>query len=141
MYAARYSAPNVPGLDRLLSESTGRILDEFVAIWLDNMSTAISFATGKSDGSGSQVFPSEQLTPAGEKVTTRSLRRTIDEDHHTYESYITKPGGKELLHMRVECTRVDDCGETRESGWGCRQLGLKWVASWPSSSQSSWRYG
>jgi hypothetical protein len=82
------------------------VAGEYVSIWFDNHGTAIQQAKGKDDGTGTLVFRGEFLAPSGTKVKTRSLTRTIDADHHTYESYMTKPGEKEHLHMRVEYTRA-----------------------------------
>ena len=82
------------------------VAGEFVSIWFDNMGTAILRSIGRADGSGTKVYRSEHLNPAGEKVNIRSLTRMIDKDHHTYESYLTRRGGKDHLQMRVEYTRT-----------------------------------
>jgi len=82
------------------------VAGEFVSIWLDNMGTGISLFKGRSDDSGAHVYDGEQLTPTGEPMKTRSVGRTIDADHHNFESYVKQPDGSEHLHMRVEYTRA-----------------------------------
>ena len=82
------------------------VAGEFVSIWFDNMGTAILHSIGRAGGSGTKVYRGEHLNPAGETVKTRSSTRMVDKDHHTYESYVTRQGGKDHLQMRVEYTRT-----------------------------------
>lgn len=82
------------------------VTGEHVSIWFDNMSTSILHSISKETRSGALECRREQSSFTGEKLKTRSLSRVVDKDHHTYESYQTKPGQSEFLHMRVEFTRV-----------------------------------
>jgi hypothetical protein len=80
---------------------------EYVAIWYDNMGTGIHLSNGQDDGKGGLTFASTQQDPVtGRPTKTRSVGRSTDRDHHVWESYTTRDGEKEFLHMRVEYTRA-----------------------------------
>lgn len=83
------------------------VTKELVGIWLDNAGTGIGVYTGSEDRNGVHSYTSTTHDPAsGKPLRMRSVGRTIDHDHHTFESYVTMPDGSEHLHMRVEYTRV-----------------------------------
>lgn len=84
------------------------VTHEYVAVWFDNMNTGIFPSTGREEGKGQQAFRTTMHDPrTGKEVHTRSLLRTLDHDHHTFESYVTEANGTERLNMRVEYTRAD----------------------------------
>ena len=83
------------------------VTKQYVGMWLDNHNTGISSSTGQRDSKGVQTFQSSFSDPAtGKTVRKRSVARVVDRDHHTYESFVTMPDGKEWLHMRIEYTRT-----------------------------------
>lgn len=79
---------------------------EFVAIWLDNMSTGITVLHGDADASGVQTYHGEHLAPSGVPLKTRGVMQVADDDHHSYDSFVTLPDGTEFLQMRVAYTRA-----------------------------------
>jgi hypothetical protein len=84
------------------------VTQEYQSIWLDNMGTGLQWYTGRDDANGTRTYTSTMRDPVtGRAASMRSVARTIDKDHHTYESYVTLPDGKEMLQMRVEYTRAD----------------------------------
>lgn len=83
------------------------VTGEWVSVWLDNMGTAIHHYTGQTADDGTKVYTAEMHDPATRKaISTRSVTRVQDRDHHTFESYVKAPDGSEVLQMRVEYVRA-----------------------------------
>ena len=85
------------------------VTGEYVAVWLDNMSTGIHWYTGQEDARGVRTYKSTVNDPSsGKEIEMKSIGRTIDRNHHTFESFMTLPDGDEFLNMRVEYTRASN---------------------------------
>ncbi len=81
---------------------------EYVALWIDEMSTAFMLSTGKSDESG-KVFTFEGIYDdpmTGEKDKKfKTISRILSDDQNVYESYDTGPDGTEFQSLAVTNTR------------------------------------
>lgn len=83
------------------------VTQTYDSIWLDNMSTGIHFYNGEETGPDERTYSSTVHDPmTGKAMSTRSVGRTIDADHHSFESYMTLPDGSEFLHMQVDYARA-----------------------------------
>ncbi len=81
---------------------------KFEGFWIDNISSAMQMETGTVDESG-KVFEmhSEFVTPgAGVVCQKRTVFTVVDNDHHTMESYITGPDGRETRNIVIDYRRV-----------------------------------
>lgn len=81
---------------------------EYVSVWMDNMSTGMMQVTGSFD-SKSRVLQSKghfSCPITGEKNRwVRSEAKIIDNDHNTYTSTFLNSDGKEFKSMEITYTR------------------------------------
>jgi hypothetical protein len=78
---------------------------QYVATWIDSMSTTLMMMTGKDTG-GTMVFTGTIDDPAtGKPSTMRSVFTEKSRDHHVHEMYATGPDGKEFKTMEMHYTR------------------------------------
>jgi hypothetical protein len=83
------------------------VTKQWEATWFDDAGTALQFYVGKANGKGGREYTSTYHDPvSGRAVPVRSVSRSADRDHHTFESYMTTPEGKEMRVMVVEYTRA-----------------------------------
>ncbi len=80
------------------------------AVWIDDMSTAVSVLTGKGcepgkplELSGSYVDP-----VTGQTLGIRTVTTYKDADHYHFDYYMQPPGEKEFLSMAMEYERVTE---------------------------------
>ncbi len=83
------------------------VLNKYVSIWIDNMSTGIMTSQGTADGTGKVInWTGESSDPAiGKPNKYRMVSRFTDDDHHTFEMYSKGPDGKETKMMEISYTR------------------------------------
>jgi len=85
-----------------------RMKNEYQSIWVDNMSTAVMWMTGKSAG-GQCNFKGEMPDiMQGKYVNTRSTEKMPDENTVIMEMYAPGPDGKEYKSMEITYTRAQD---------------------------------
>lgn len=81
---------------------------EYVAFWIDEMSTTFMFSTGKSDESG-KVFTFEgnydDVMTGNKDKKFKTVSRILSDDKNVYESYDIGPDGKEFKSLEVTYTR------------------------------------
>ena len=81
---------------------------EYVSLWIDEMSTTFMLSTGKSDESG-KVFTFEgtfdDLMTGQKDKKFKTISRILSDDQSVYESYDTGPDGKEFKSLEVTNTR------------------------------------
>lgn len=78
------------------------------SMWIDNMSTMISFSDGTCDPSG-KVFTmtGEVLDPIEKKMKKhKSILRIINNDKHVFEMFESLPDGTEYRSLEVTYTRA-----------------------------------
>jgi len=81
--------------------------NEYESTWIDNMSSGITFSTGKSDGAGKVfTFNGEADDPmASKKVKQREVTTLVDSDSWKMEVYRPGPDGKEFKSMQIDFKR------------------------------------
>lgn len=81
---------------------------QYVATWIDSMSTAIFITWGTHDAAtDTTTFTGEMDDPMqpGGKIPVRQVDRWIDADHYVFEWHETR-GGKEAKTMEIKYARV-----------------------------------
>ena len=85
-----------------------RMKNEYQSIWIDNMSTAIFWSTGKESG-GQYVLKGEMPDiMLGKYIPTRGTEMVVDDNTIVSAMYRPGPDGKEFMHMEIKYTRVQD---------------------------------
>jgi len=99
---------NFGGMEFLGSGLVGydNLKEKYVYAWVDNMGTAISYATGKFDKTGKVLtFDTEELNPLTKKPTKgRDVTILGDDGSYKSEFYKTE-GGKEFKVMEITYTK------------------------------------
>ena len=82
--------------------------EEYVSVWIDNMSTAPMISTGTYDPetktltlSGTSVDPM-----SGEEIEQESTVKVLDDGSLHYESYMLGPDGERFKHMEIHVTKA-----------------------------------
>ena len=81
---------------------------QYEGFWIDTASTAMQMETGTVDESG-KVFEmnSEFVMPGSDvKMKKRTIFTVVNNDENTMESFITPPGGEEMMNMMIRYTRA-----------------------------------
>ena len=79
---------------------------KFVSTWVDSLSTAIFYFTGRSDSQGRTITQECRYDdPIKGPMTMRSVTRIVDEDTHEFEMYGIDRSGKEEKMMAITYTR------------------------------------
>lgn len=94
-------------------EFQGRGLDgydldkkKFVSVWVDSMSTAPLLFEGDYDAASKTLTLTAQgKGPDGATTKFKSVSKSRDKDHHTFQMFVTGSDGKETLMMTIEYTR------------------------------------
>jgi len=84
------------------------VTNQFVSVWVDNMSTAPMVMTGKYDtATKTFTYAGEMADPVSPKtmVKYREVIRILGPDRHVMEMYEMR-GGKEVKTMESTYTRV-----------------------------------
>lgn len=82
--------------------------DEHIAIWMDNMSTAVMISRGKFDAGRNAIVmkgTADDCMTGERGKPFRKATRIIDEDNAVYEMYTMGPNGNELKMLEVRSTR------------------------------------
>ncbi len=103
MMGSPFAGFGVTGFDNATSE--------FVATWIDNMSTTIVVSKGQRDGDTLNLTGSFLDPVSSQKVAMRQVTRVIDADRHIFELYMTMPGLKEQKSMEMEYVRAKEEAE------------------------------
>lgn len=79
---------------------------EFIAMWIDNLGTGMSIARGSYDVDSKTLnFVGSMVDPmTGDELTYRQTVRLIDDDHQTFEMFMTHDG-EEYLSMLIEFSK------------------------------------
>ena len=83
------------------------VKNEYVGIWMDNMTSGMMISTGKCEQDG-KVFTSYSVTmnPVTKKnEKSKSVTRIIDKDKHIDEMFMIGPDGKEFKNMEITYIR------------------------------------
>ena len=80
---------------------------QYVATWMDSMSTAIMVMTGTPGASANTITFTGTMDDVmtGKPTQHRSVFTHTDADHHTHEMYGTGPDGKEFKSLELRYTR------------------------------------
>jgi hypothetical protein len=81
---------------------------KYVATWIDNMGTGVSFAEGTYDAA-KKMFSYKCQMPdvmAGKWIQGRSTEQMTDANHWTMRAYQPGADGKEYMSMQIDYTRV-----------------------------------
>jgi len=81
---------------------------EFVSLWIDNMSTSFMFMTGAMDKDDKTIAYQgtyDDIMTGQKDKKFRVVTKSIDSDHRVYEWYDFAPDGKEFMSMEVSYTR------------------------------------
>ena len=84
-----------------------RMSNEYQSIWIDNMSTAILWSTGKEKNGECVMKGKQPDIMAGHYVPMRSVERTVDDNTFVMEMYMPGEGGKDFKSMEITYTRAD----------------------------------
>ena len=80
----------------------------FSASSFDNPSlTALGAAAISPDGTQIVMTKSMYDFTTGQDAWVRDVTTLLGPDAHTHEMYLTRTGGEEFLHMRIDYTRVE----------------------------------
>jgi hypothetical protein len=86
-----------------------RMKNKYVAMWVDNMSTAIMTMEGKAVGENAIELVGEMPEPIlGKYIKTRSVERMPDDDTIVMEMHQPGPDGKEFKSLEITYTRVKE---------------------------------
>lgn len=77
---------------------------KYVSTWFDSMGTGIYYFEGSADGNSITQTCSYD-DPVRGQVQWRSVTRMVDDNHLTFEMYITDRSGKEEKMAEMEYTR------------------------------------
>lgn len=77
----------------------------FVTVWVDSIGTAPAILEGTYDKGSNTITFRGETDMMGQRMKVRQLVAAQDEDHRTFDMFVTPPGGKEMQAMRVEYTR------------------------------------
>ncbi|HUU46361.1 MAG TPA: DUF1579 domain-containing protein [Acidobacteriota bacterium] len=81
---------------------------EYISLWIDDMSTGMFIARGKADSTGRTITYTGTMDDplAGQKdIPIRNVARQIDADTQVFEMYRPGPDGKEFKMMEMTYTR------------------------------------
>jgi hypothetical protein len=80
---------------------------EYVATWMDSMSTAMMRMTGKADAGGKTMTFTGTMDDlmTGKPAQVRSVFTEVSPDHHMHEMYTPAPDGREFKTMEMHYTR------------------------------------
>jgi hypothetical protein len=79
---------------------------QYVATWMDNMSTAVMMTTGKMDGPNQYTFTGSATDPmTGKDMPFTEKWTATDNDHNTFEMWGPAPDGKMFKMMEISYTR------------------------------------
>lgn len=82
----------------------------YVGTWCDTMSTSLApISTGHASPDGTQIVMTKSMYDftTGQDAWVRDVTTLLGPDAHTHEMYLTRAGGEEFLHMRIDYTRVE----------------------------------
>lgn len=82
---------------------------KYVATWIDNMGTGVSYAEGTYDAKA-KTFTYKCKMPdvmAGKWIEGRETDTMTDANHWTMRAYQPGPDGKEYMSMQIDYTRVN----------------------------------
>lgn len=82
--------------------------EQYISLWIDNMSTAFMTARGKYDADRNAIITTGRVDDimTGERDKLfRNVTRIIDENNMIFEMYTTGPDGKEFKALEVRSTR------------------------------------
>ncbi len=79
----------------------------YEGFWIDNASSMIQTETGSVDATGKiWTMLSEFQSPQdGKTIVKRTVIRLIDQNHHSMESFMTGPDGREFKTMEIQYVR------------------------------------
>lgn len=79
---------------------------KYVAIWVDSMSPVPMFFEGNYDAKKEKlIMTADWNGPDGKPAKWRSVTVRKDNDHQTFEMFVTAEGGQEQKMMTIEYTR------------------------------------
>jgi hypothetical protein len=79
---------------------------KYVGVWVDSMVTTPLFFEGTRDAATKTTTSTcECPGPDGKPMKMRAVSKEIDNDHATFEMYMTGPDGKEAKMMTIDYTR------------------------------------
>ena len=100
MMGQKFNGINLIGYDN----QTGKA----VSIWIDDMSTGITYFEGTASADGKTLTQECSLDdPVRGHLRWRSVTRFLDDNTLGYEMYITPEGGKEVKEMEMTVTRKE----------------------------------
>jgi hypothetical protein len=79
---------------------------QYVSTWMDSMGTMIMSATGNTDPSGKLTMTgSMDDYMTGKKMDFKETMTMVDNDHQTFEMWMTGPDGKMFKTLEIQYTR------------------------------------
>ena len=79
---------------------------KYSSYWFDNMGTGSMYSEGTYDAEAKTISSSGNFhCPFRGETAYRSVLTITDNDHHTYEMYMTEQDGTEFRAMKIEYTR------------------------------------
>ena len=105
----RGQTPDQPPFKGLGFVGYDNIRKEYTSVWLDNMATGIMTATGQFDPATKAFTEKSDFScpVTGEAHRqARSVWTIVDQNHNTYETYMTAPDGHEFKGMEIKYTRA-----------------------------------
>lgn len=80
------------------------VKEEYISIWMDSMSTRITYMTGNKDEDGNLVMLGTSTTPMGDN-TMKIVTTFVDDDHTTDKFYEMMPDGTWYNSGTISYTR------------------------------------
>lgn len=81
------------------------VAGEFISTWIDSMGTGLIVSRGQRD-EDTLTVEGEMLDPTrGQPMKLRMVTRIVDDDHHTFDYFVTAPGMPEIKQMVIEYSR------------------------------------
>jgi hypothetical protein len=82
------------------------IKQQFVAVWIDSMSTGVMTSESTEITDGQIVFKGRSPEPmSGTYITMRSVETRVDDDTYRFEIFMPLSGGDEFKSMEIVYTR------------------------------------